>query len=132
VIKINCTVSKTEACIVEYLHAFLRSVEARRVSVTAMVLLLSNSTVIGTISKIHYSLSQSWACSQTIGGIESQPAPETETDVLGSSDKNESVCFEVLSILKRFFSLQVEVREHLYLGKNLLTNMLILKSRTKE
>ena len=95
----------------------IRSVEARRVSVSAMVLLLSSSTIIGAIPKSQFqssqSQSQNWAYSQ-----EASQSNYTQTDVLGSSSKNESVCFEVLSILKRFFSQQLEVREHLYFGKS--------------
>ena len=83
-----------------------RSTEARKISAQAMILLLSNSRIIGAIPRSQYSESQN---------IHSQ-ATQTQVEILGTARENESLCFEVLWILKRFFTQPSEVREQLYLG----------------
>ncbi|CAG7828617.1 unnamed protein product [Allacma fusca] len=88
-----------------------KSTEARKISAQAMILLLSNSRIIGAIPRSQYSESQN---------IFSQ-ATQTQVDILGTARENESLCFEVLWILKRFFTQPSEVREQLYLGLHVVS-----------
>lgn len=84
-----------------------------------MILMLENSRIIGNIPKSQYSENSETFFSQ---------ASQTQIDVFGNSKSNEPLCFEIISILKRFFSQQLEVKDHLYLGEYLFSFKLIVNT----
>jgi len=84
-----------------------RSLEARRVSIHVMILILSCSKITGEIPLSQFSESQPlWQISQT----------QTQTKTNLVNNDNEPLCYEVLSLMKRYFSHQAQVKAQLYLG----------------
>lgn len=86
-----------------------KSVEARRTAAKIMVILLSNSRVVGDIPYSQYSESQRFYMDSQTG----------QHSVAGSTSQlpdNQPLCMEILTLAKRCFSQQCEVREEMYLG----------------
>ncbi|ODM92708.1 Fanconi anemia group I protein, partial [Orchesella cincta] len=81
-----------------------KSVEARRTAARIMIILLSNSKVVGDIPFSQYSESQRMQDSQ--GQVLS----------LGQIPDQQPLCMEILTLTKRCFNQQCEIRKELYLG----------------
>jgi len=82
----------------------IRSVDARRTAARIMIILLSNSKVVGDITFSQYSESQRMQDSQ--GQVLS----------LGQIPDQQPLCMEILTLTRRCFDQQCEIREELYLG----------------
>jgi Fanconi anemia group I protein len=94
-------------------HVFFRVTETRQVAVIGFLKLLTNLKIsnLGALSQGSFSGSYSSGHS-----LFTQISINRTTQCVSSAFSNEALCLEILSILKRCFMQQAEVRTQLYAG----------------
>lgn len=87
-----------------------KSVDARKTAAQIMIILLSNSRVVGDVPYSQYSESQRFYNDSQ----NQNPSSSSNGAHIGD---NQPVCMEILTLTTRCFSQQCEIKQELYLGK---------------